>query len=61
MAFAPYVPAVFKQQVLGTSVDSLVFFGGLAIFAVSNFIDNAVKIGHYVKQVEDDFSLRQFF
>jgi len=61
MAFASHVFAVSKQQVLGTFVDSLVLFGGLAILAVSDLVDNAVKIGHYVKQIEDDFGLRQFF
>ena len=61
MAFAPHVPAVSKQQVLGTFVDSLVLFGGLAILDVSDLVDNAVKIGHYVEQIEDDFGLRQFF
>jgi len=51
----------FLKQVLGTFIDGLVLFGGLAIFAVSDLIDNAVKIGHYVEQIEDDFGLRQFF
>ena len=61
MAFATHVPAVFEQQVLGPFIDCFVLFGGLAILAVSDLIDNAVKIGHYVEQIEDDFGLRQFF
>jgi len=61
MISASHVFAVFKQQVLGTFVDSLVLFGGLAIFAVSDLVYNQIKIGHDVEQIEDDSSLRQFF
>ena len=61
MAFAAHVPAIFKQQVLATFIDGLVLFVALAIFAVSNLINNAVKIGHYMEQIKNDFGLRQFF
>src|SRR5210317_1002026 len=61
MISASHVFAVFKQQVPCTFIDSLVLFGGLTIFADSDLIDNQIKIGHDVEQIEDDFSLRQFF
>ena len=55
------VLSVFKQQILAAFINGLILLAGLFVFAVSHLIDNAVKIGNHVKQIEYDFSLRQFF
>lgn len=61
MASAPHVAAVFEQQILGSPVDRLVLFAGLAILAVSHRVDHAVEGRHDVEQIEDDPGGRQFF
>ena len=52
---------VSQQQVLGSFVNSFILFASFAILAVSNLVDDAVKTGDYMKQVEYDFSFRHFF
>ena len=52
---------VSQQQILGSFVNRFILFAGFAILAVSNLVDDAVKIGHDMKQIEYDFGLRQFF
>jgi len=52
---------VSQQQVLGAFVNSFILFASFAILAVSNLVDDAVKTGDYMKQVEYDFSFRNFF
>ena len=61
MASASHVAAVFQQQILGSLVDRLVLFLGLAILAVSHRVDHTAKGGHDVEQIEDDLGCRQFF
>ena len=51
------VVSVFKQQILS----GFILLAGFVIFTVSDLIDNAVKIGDHMKQVEYDFGLRHFF
>ena len=55
------VVSVFKQQILSAFIDGFILLAGFAIFTVSDLIDNAVKIGDHMKQVEYDFGLRHFF
>ena len=60
MALLAYVSTVFQQQVFGSFKNSLILFRGFAIFAVSDFIDDAAKIGHNMKQIEHYFGIGQF-
>ena len=53
--------SVFKQQILAAFINGLILLAGFSIFAVSNLIDNAVKIGDHMEQIEYDFRLRHFF
>ena len=52
------IATVFQQQVLAALIDGFILFAGFVIFAVSHLIDDAVKLGHHMEQVKDDFSLR---
>jgi len=61
MALATDVFTVFKQQVFSPFKDGFILFRSFTVFGIPNFIDNTVKIGHYMEQIEYYFGLRQFF
>ena len=52
---------VFQEQVFGSFEDVFVGFGGFSVFGVSHFVDDAVESGHHMKQVEDDFDMRDLW
>jgi len=53
--------SVLEQQVFCAFKDIFVFLGRFTVFAVADFVDNAVKGGHNMEQVKDDGRLREFF
>jgi hypothetical protein len=54
------VGSVFQQQIFGSFDNSFVGLGRFAVFAVSDFVDDAVEQSHHMKQVEDDGHMRDF-
>ena len=61
MLLSLQVFTVFQQQILGAFVDVFILLAGFAIFAVSDLVDDTVKVGDHMKQIEHDFGLRHFF
>lgn len=52
--------SVFQQEIFGSFEDLFVDFGGLSVFGISRLVDDTVELGHYMKQVENDFDMGNF-
>ena len=55
------IATIFQQQVACAFKNGLIVLGGLAVLNVAYFVDDPAKRGYDVKQIKDDFGLRQFF
>jgi len=51
---------VTQQQVLGSFDDRFMGFAGFSVFAIADFVDDAVEFGDNMKQVEDNGHVRNF-
>jgi len=58
---AAHIGPVLQQQVFSAFKDGFVFGSRLAVFAVSDLINDAAKGGYDMKLVKDDLGSRQFF
>ena len=48
----------FQQQIFGSLEDVFVGLGGFVVFGVSHLVDDPVELGHDMKQVEENFDMR---
>ena len=54
------VAPVSQEKIFGAFEDRFVGFRGFPVFAVTHFIDDPRKLGHDMKQVENDLDVRDF-
>lgn len=52
--------SVFQQEIFAPFEDLFVGFGGSSVFGISHLVDDAVELGHHMKQVENDFHMGDF-
>ena len=61
MVLTADIAPVFKEQVFGAFEDLLMLGTRFSVFAATDLIDNAAKVGHDVKRIEYDLGQWQFF